>query len=455
MKTFLPAWRKQIVSVFRNNTNKILGEYRQLKIARSITDDFPDLQVLELHVKPITSKRHGETWTGVYEKNDLRVAEASAYAEKIFGWRNGILLEKLRRNLWLGATVRSLVMEVDSPGLWNSGCASLKLNNEEPRSSTSASRVTDHFGTNKAVQGKGKGRPPPQRRPSSSLDDSNSDEESDVEHLVPFQIRYPFLTKITLVRERDERKEYRVAVDATRFATEALNGLNIPVNRIRTTDSSTGDQHDEAEDLEYDNDEEESESGAPISNVEDPFRPFRVWLPATIVERTYPHLVQAFQEKQARSEATKNKGKEDRPEDPVVAGMRSGLSSWLSKSDLKTVDVIELSSSQSIFSEGSDLIYLSPSRNTNASSSKRAYTPGDFIEISASSSPVRPTPSKMPRISHALDLASDSLAEDDISYADVDLSLLPTQDVKEEKDDPFDCDWIPLTVSQEANLLGT
>lgn len=345
-------------------------------------------------------------------------------------------------------------MEVDSPGLWNSGCASLKLNNKEPRSSTSASLVTDHFGTNKAVQGKGKGRPPPQRRPSSSSDDSNSNKESDVEHFVPFQTRYPFLTKITLVRERDERKEYRVAVDATRFATEALNGLNIPVNRVKTTDSSTGGQHHEAEDLEDDG-EEESDSGAPISNVEDPFRPFRVWLPATIVEQTYPHLVQAFQEKQARSEATKNKGKEDRPEDPVVAGMRSGLSSWLSKSDLKTVDVVELSSSQSIFSEGSDLVYISPSRNANASSSKRAYTPGDPIEISASSSPVRPTPSKMSRISHALGLASDPMAEDDISYADVDLSWLPTQDVKEEKDDPFDCDWISLTVSQEATLLGT
>lgn len=548
---FLPAWRKQIKDVFRFNPDKILGSRKYPSIARNIFDNFPDVKVIDMHVRPVTSRSHGQRWAGFDrgKEAEARVPQTAKLSEDVFGWREGILLEKLRRNVWLGATVRSLAQEIESPGAWDAACRSLKLvpptasagQSASASSSSSASaRVTDYFGTSRPQPSTPQKAAKRASQPlgASSHQPSAGDLSSSATAAAQFHSAQPLLTKITLMRTRNGKSEYRVVVDPTRFVMETLDGLGIPREDVQgfvTPLPKPAAERAVVEALEDDGDEEAIAlwDGAPVVSVEDPFRPFLVWLPERIVALTHAHLVEAFRGAGAPVEPGKDgktrpvreprKGKAKAvpavENSPVEQGLQqTGLAGWLAgvtrpsrRRKPKTVEVITLSSSQphsesAEEDEGTEgetddddeiVECLSPVRRpvplgpdssflAAAFTSKRAHSPVSSpsssrtvrpnLETDGESSPARPTPAKVPRtqppratpaaivpessVGGGVEPSSDPFKEDEIAYADIDLSWVgsaPAEDAMQDADEDDDgqFDWIPLTISQETRLLAS
>jgi hypothetical protein len=539
---FLPAWRKQIKDVFRFNPDQILGKRKYPSVARNVFDNFPDVKVIEMHVRPITSRSHGPRWSGFDRTRECssRVRHTVALSEQVFGWREGVLLEKLRRNIWLGATVRSLATEIIAPGSWDDACRTLKLvegpSGSTPSSAPSAGRMTDFFGSSRSTPQ----TPKKLSRTSQPLGPSTHQPSSGRAPAPPptmFRSTQPLLLKITLMRTtQDGRDEYRVVVDPTRFVHEALDGLGIPVGDLKDIVNplpKPATERQVVEPLEDDGDEEDVAlwDGAPVANVEDPFRPFLAWLPASIVEQTHPDLVETFRGKGAPAvpgkdgktrpsrQATKGKGKAPASEEKASSSLQqSGLSAWLATASrraqeqkAKSIQVVDLSSSQpKSVSDGEtdedeeaddddEIECLTPvvrrplgpdssflgaafaakrPHGTTSSSSLSSTHTACPSEGRQESSPSRPTPAKIPRISQTQATpvpitstssgaktvvpSSDPFRDDDIPYGDVDLSLLtarsaPAADGRVEADETDDggFDWIALTLSQEARLLGS
>lgn len=541
---FLPAWRKQIKDIFRFNPDQILGKRKYPSVARNVFDNFPDVKVIEMHVRPITSRSHGPKWPGFDRARECasRIRHTAALSEQVFGWREGILLEKLRRNVWLGATIRSLATELIAPGSWDAACRILKLvdgsSESTPGSRSGSGRMTDFFSSS---------RPTPQtpKKPSRASQPLGLSlhQPTDGCALPPpsdmFRSSQPLLLKITLMRTtQDGRDEFRVVVDPTRFVHEALDGLGIPVGDLKDIVNPLPKPATErlvVEPLEDDGDEEEVAlwDGAPIANVEDPFRPFLAWLPAPVVERSHPRLVETFRGKGApaipgkdgktrpsRLASDKGKGKASPPseEKSTSSVQQSGLSAWLATASrrsreqkAKSVQIVALSSSQpesvsdgesdeESDGGGDEIECLTPLVNRpagpdssflgaafaakrphpSASSSSLSSTHTICPESKRESSPLRPTPTKIPRIDKTLATpapiasassgarttvvpSSDPFREDDIPYGEIDLSLLSARPVRagtesareNADDDDGGFDWIALSLSQEARLLGS
>ncbi|KAJ7830401.1 PIN domain-like protein, partial [Mycena leptocephala] len=107
----LTVWRNRLRQELRTNSSGHLAK-RQLKLADSIPDTFPDIQVADLYLNPLTSRSPG--FTGPHPLAQLwRPAEPSipqlaVFCSTHFGWNGDQLLKKLNSTLWPAIAFRMI-----------------------------------------------------------------------------------------------------------------------------------------------------------------------------------------------------------------------------------------------------------------------------------------------------------------------------------------------------------
>ncbi|KAF8054913.1 PIN domain-like protein [Lyophyllum atratum] len=112
LQDFLSSWRKDLQHELQSNSLRWM-DGRCISIARKITDEFPDLTVLDNYLNPLTSWSPQCT-RKVPDTNEWRSREPlipliTAFCVRHFGWgRDGGLLKRFRSKLWEGVAFRIL-----------------------------------------------------------------------------------------------------------------------------------------------------------------------------------------------------------------------------------------------------------------------------------------------------------------------------------------------------------
>jgi Holliday junction resolvase YEN1 len=105
----LAIWRNNLRHELRTNASGSLPK-RQPRLADSILDRFPDAQIADLYINPLTSRSPG--FVGVQPNAQLwllaqpSIPQLSAFCTTYFAWNGGQLLKKLNSVLCPGVTFR-------------------------------------------------------------------------------------------------------------------------------------------------------------------------------------------------------------------------------------------------------------------------------------------------------------------------------------------------------------
>jgi len=133
---YLNQWRNALRAELRMNSRGHL-KCRQTKLASSLPDAFPNLEVLRAYVQPVTSESEAllagmqppvpcVQWTHEHSLNAL-----AAFCEEKFGWGTAqILPARFRSLLWHGSVIRMLrraALDLDEGegALWGTDCLGL------------------------------------------------------------------------------------------------------------------------------------------------------------------------------------------------------------------------------------------------------------------------------------------------------------------------------------------
>ncbi|KAJ7184125.1 PIN domain-like protein [Mycena filopes] len=105
----LAVWRNGLREELRTNSSGRLGK-RQRKLADSISDKFPDIEIAQLYLTPLTSESAG--YTGPMPNGQLwhpvepSIIELSALCSTHFGWHGHELLARFNSKLWPAVAFR-------------------------------------------------------------------------------------------------------------------------------------------------------------------------------------------------------------------------------------------------------------------------------------------------------------------------------------------------------------
>ncbi|KAF8130927.1 PIN domain-like protein, partial [Mycena galopus ATCC 62051] len=107
----LATWRDAIREELRTNSCRRLKK-RQPTLAGKIPETFPNLDVVDLYLRPLTSASVGYigpmpstlSWT----PREPNVFDLSRLCSSLFGWQGEHLLKKLNSNLWPGVAFRMM-----------------------------------------------------------------------------------------------------------------------------------------------------------------------------------------------------------------------------------------------------------------------------------------------------------------------------------------------------------
>ncbi|KAJ7731539.1 PIN domain-like protein [Mycena metata] len=101
----LASWRQDLRQELRTNSSGQLDK-RQPMLASNIPDDFPNVAVARLYLRPLTSMSPGFTGrlpdSSSWKTTSPNIAELSRFCSTHFGWTGEDLLKKLNSNLWPG-----------------------------------------------------------------------------------------------------------------------------------------------------------------------------------------------------------------------------------------------------------------------------------------------------------------------------------------------------------------
>lgn len=112
LRTFLYGWRRDLQRELELNSKGYL-DARSPAVARRITAKFPDLTILDMYVRPLTS------WTvrsgcpipsaAIWRIREPLIPHITAFCLQHFGWRrDSIIVKKFREKLWEGIAFRLL-----------------------------------------------------------------------------------------------------------------------------------------------------------------------------------------------------------------------------------------------------------------------------------------------------------------------------------------------------------
>ena len=305
LEDFLVGWRQQIRDELRTNASGRLDR-KSPALAKTITEDFPNIDVVLAYTNPITSeaKGPGHRNTVVDWNKEPDLGKIAGLCEMYFEWGvKHIIIKRFRTVLWPSAVLRILrravLIKDKKAALAAREPVTPRKSGKEQRAppGTPSSMITKHFARFTLNT--------PRRGPDS---DCESDEDDDGERLI---------VKIHSSRRHpstDNVLEYRLEIapaQLVRLCEAGIKGLRTAV---------PPDLSDSDDGIDDDDDEGGSKKGKKTSKVPpDPESHLRIWMPACMVELVEPELVEDFEgverqkaEKKA-AKGTKGKKKGDAP----------------------------------------------------------------------------------------------------------------------------------------------
>lgn len=275
---FLSNWRNELRHELRTDSRGNIGK-KHPSLAKSVPDDFPNIDVLLSYTQPVTSETVGSarnrlqiTWD---KEPDL--GKIAALCEFYFEWGyKERIIKRFRTVIWPSAVLRIMrraALNADQ-GQRN-GPSTPKKKGAPVIVGTPSKMIAKHFSS--------------QQMHSHANDDSSDDGG-------------PFIIKIHSTRTHastDGILEYRLEV--------------APAQLVRLTEAGVkGIRRPEDIDKFDDDEDDDDEEGGKGKSPPDPSSHLRVWIPASIVRLAEPDVVEKFEEREEQKrvkKAGKGKGK--------------------------------------------------------------------------------------------------------------------------------------------------
>jgi len=265
MEIFLHGWREDLRKELMTNSSGFLGR-KSPSLAKKVPDDFPDLNVLDSYLDPVTSRSKGRKLAEYYNPDKMWEKEPNleliaSFCEISFEWGFlDIIIKRFRTLLWPGIVVRILrraVLERDSATSSSSAPRTPRKRGPAPMCETPSKLLAKHFNA-------------------LSVGDDSDSGDSDA-----------LFSVITRTREHastDGMPEYRVTVNPAslvRMAIQGVKGIRTPVAAADWT----------AED------EDEGGYGKPKAKAPiDPLDPVLLWLPECMFKLAEPAIVEVWED---------------------------------------------------------------------------------------------------------------------------------------------------------------
>ena len=293
LEDFLVGWREDIRAELRTNSRGHL-QRKSPTLAKSIDEDFPDVEVLLSYTNPITSEEKGRGHKNAVVDWDKEpdLGRIAGLCEMYFEWGiKHIIIKRFRTVLWPFAVLRILRRAAllkdkhtrTAASVTNPILTTPRRNGKEQRAppGTPSSMIAKHFSTMTLDSPRGGRR---------------GIEDEDEERLI---------VKIHSSRQHvstDEVLEYRLEIAPAQLVRLCEAG----VKGLRT--ALPPDLSDEDEDDEDDEDGKKKGGKKAKNPPPDPMSHLRIWLPACMVKMVEPELVEEFEGTQ-RKKADKKAGK--------------------------------------------------------------------------------------------------------------------------------------------------
>jgi Holliday junction resolvase YEN1 len=284
LEEFLVTWRQELCDELRTNSSGHIGR-KNPALAKSVTEDFPDIDVLLSYTNPITSESEGKAHKikFIWDR-PLDLGRIAHICELYFEWGvRSVIIKRFRSVIWPAAVLRLLREKI----LMQDAQESRRISPSPPLNGDRAVTVAD---------------PPPSSVPAhiSSV------------HLLD-DLDRKVIQKIHSTRmhaSTDGLLEYRLEISPRSIVSSAEVGIK----DIRPPLIDDLNDSDDTEEL------EESQGTAKSSS--DPNSNFRVWIPACMVALAEPALVDEYDESQKRKQektSKKTKKESTRAANEVIA----------------------------------------------------------------------------------------------------------------------------------------
>jgi Holliday junction resolvase YEN1 len=288
LEEFLVAWRHELREELRTNSKGEIGR-KQVALAKSISESFPDIDILLSYVRPITSESMGR------ESNNTRItwsrepdlAKLAATCEFYFEWGyKEAIIKRFRTVIWHSVVLRILrraVLDIDQKSAATARSIPVtprKKDREKEACGTPSKMIAKHFS-------------------SLTLDEENvyisgSDSEDDDEERLIVKV-HSARTHVST----DRLPEYRLEIapkQLVRLTEAGIQGIRAPEGPDEW--ASENEEEDEEE-----GGTKKRGKGQPI----DPETHLRVWMPACMVKLVEPRLVQDYEDLQEQKRLKKLK----------------------------------------------------------------------------------------------------------------------------------------------------
>ena len=285
LEVFLVTWREELRQELRTNSQQVIGR-KQVALANSIPEDFPDIDILLSYVKPITSESMG------WESNNLKhtwfkepdVAKLAAVCECYFEWGyKDAIIKRFRTVMWHSIVLRILrraILDLDERAAGEVTFTTPRKKGEgkeHPECETPSKIIVKYFS-------------PLEASAPGEVYVSGSEFEQDDDR---------FIVKVHSSRAHastDGLHEYRLEIapqQLVRLAESGIQGTRVP----------EGPDEWASEGGEDDDGEGKKRKKEPI----DPETHLRLWMPACMVKLVEPRLVKEYEDLQEQRFMKKRK----------------------------------------------------------------------------------------------------------------------------------------------------
>lgn len=284
LEDFLVSWREDVRNELRTNSKGEIGR-KQVVLANSITEKFPDIDLLLSYIKPITSKSIGRA------SNDLRITwdkepdlgKLAGVCEFYFEWGyKEAIVKRFRTIIWHSIVLRILrraVLDLDKAKSTIHTPSTAKKNYTQDRTpcGTPSKMVATHCSV--ALL-------------NSPVKVYTSDSESDVE-----DEGKRLIVKVHAYREHpstDGLPEYRLEIAPQQLVRLTESGIRGTRTQEGPDEWASGVEGDE---------DGGGKKGRKVPD--DPKSHLRVWMPACMVKLVEPQLVDNFESQQDKKRLKK------------------------------------------------------------------------------------------------------------------------------------------------------
>lgn len=271
----------------RTNSRGFLGRASSKLV---IPDNFPRLEFLDNYACPVSSESLGTQGGGPMRgRYELNLKKVAALCEEFFEWGTKTqIVQRFRTLMWEACVIRVLrraALEQDQreqdarhpAGIHSNGTLGIVRPTPREAIGTPFSIISKYLDMNRLDR----------------LSEAFANREPAPRQLGPEA--KPFLTKISKTRQHvstDHILEYRVKVDPKRFVELTEAGIKGDRDeRNINAPMSDGEDDDDDDNEPSASDRRKSRTAkAPV----DPFSPFLMWIPASIVQDVNPELVDEY-----------------------------------------------------------------------------------------------------------------------------------------------------------------